>query len=143
MDRVRLGVLGAGNIAAMNVRGYLEDPRCDVVAVCDSDEEVGRQAVKEWGAESFYPDLADMLADDSIDAVEVLTPTHLHHDHVIAALEAGKHVSVQKPVANTVEDARAMQVSTSTAWVPSGVNSGTLPAMTTRSNRRARARVVR
>ena len=76
MDRVRLGVLGAGNIAAMNVRGYLEDPRCDVVAVCDTDEEVGRQAVKEWGAETFYPDLSDMLADDSIDAVEELAPDH-------------------------------------------------------------------
>ena len=50
MEKVRFGVLGAGNIAAMNVRGYLEDPRCDVVAVCDTDEEVGRQAAKEWGA---------------------------------------------------------------------------------------------
>ena len=59
MDRVRLGVLGAGNIAAMNVRGYLEDPRCDIVAVCDTDEEIGRQAAKEWGAESSYADLAD------------------------------------------------------------------------------------
>ncbi len=108
MDKVRLGVLGAGNIAAMNVRGYLEDPRCDIVAVCDTDEEIGRQAAKEWGAESSYADLDDMLADDSIDAVEVLTPTHLHHDHVIAALEAGKHVSVQKPVANSVEDALEM-----------------------------------
>ena len=109
MDKVRLGVLGAGNIAAMNVRGYLEDPRCDIVAVCDTDEEIGRQAAKEWGAESYYADLADLLADDSIDAVEVLTPTHLHHDHVIAALEAGKHVSVQKPVANSVEDALEME----------------------------------
>ena len=109
MDKVRLGVLGAGNIAAMNVRGYVEDPRCDVVAVCDTDEEVGRQAAKEWGAEHFYADLADLLADDSVDAVEVLTPTHLHHDHVIAALEAGKHVSVQKPVANSVDDALEME----------------------------------
>ena len=108
MDKVRLGVLGAGNIAAMNVRGYLEDPRCDIVAVCDTDEEIGRQAAKEWGAESSYTDLADLLADDSVDAVEVLTPTHMHHDHVIAALEAGKHVSVQKPVANSVEDALEM-----------------------------------
>ena len=109
MDKVRLGVLGAGNIAAMNVRGYLEDPRCDIVAVCDTDEEVGRQAAKEWGAESFYAELPDLLADDSIDAVEILTPTHMHHDHVIAALEAGKHVSVQKPVANSVEDALEME----------------------------------
>jgi predicted dehydrogenase len=109
MERVRLAVLGACNIAAMNVRGYLEDPRCDVVAVCDTDEEVGRQAVKEWGAETFYPELSAMLADDSIDAIEVLTPTHLHHDHVMAALEAGKHVSVQKPVANSVEEALEME----------------------------------
>jgi predicted dehydrogenase len=108
MERVRLGVVGAGNIAAMNVKGYLEDPRCDVVAVCDTDEGIGRQAAEDWGAASFYGDLDDLLADDSIDAVEILTPTFLHHDHVIAALEAGKHVSVQKPIANSVEDGLAM-----------------------------------
>ena len=44
MGRVRLGVLGAGNIAALSVRGYLEDPRCDLVAVCDTDEDAGRRA---------------------------------------------------------------------------------------------------
>ena len=109
MERVRLGVVGAGNIAVMNVRGYLEDPRCDVVAVCDTDETVGRQAARDWGDATYYEDLAAMLADDSIDAVEILTPTHLHHDHVIAALEAGKHVSVQKPIANSVDDGLAME----------------------------------
>jgi predicted dehydrogenase len=110
VDKVKLGVLGAGNIAAMNVKGYLLDPRCEVAAVCDSDEAVGQQAAKDWGAASYYSELDEMLKDESLDAIEVLTPTHLHHDHVIAALEAGKHVSVQKPVANTVEDARAMGV---------------------------------
>ena len=69
MERVRLGILGTGNIAAMNVRGYLEDPRCDVVAVCDTDEAVGRRATEEWGARSFYRDVDDLLADESIDAV--------------------------------------------------------------------------
>ena len=109
MERVRLGVVGAGNIAVMNVRGYLEDRRCDVVAVCDTDEAVGRQAAMDWGDATYYADLGQMLADDSIDAVEILTPTHLHHDHVIAALEAGKHVSVQKPIANSVDDGLAME----------------------------------
>jgi predicted dehydrogenase len=109
VDRVRLGVVGAGNIAAMNVRGYVEDPRCDVVAVCDTDEAVGRAAAADWGAPAYYRNLDDLLADDTVDAVEILTPTHLHHDHVIAALDAGKHVSVQKPVANSVDDALAMQ----------------------------------
>ena len=107
MEKVRLGVLGAGNIAAMNVKGYLLDPRCDVAAVCDTDEVIGRQAAADWGA-TFFADLDQMLADPSLDAIEILTPTHLHHDHVIAALEAGKHVSVQKPAANTIEDALAM-----------------------------------
>lgn len=116
-DKIRLGVLGAGNIAVMNVQGYLGDPRCEIAAVCDLDEAIGRAAAEEWSAASvggggvatYYSDLDAMLADSSIDAVEILTPTHLHHDHVIAALEAGKHVSVQKPVSNTVEEARAMQ----------------------------------
>jgi predicted dehydrogenase len=108
MDKIRVGILGAGNIAATNVKGYLEDPRCEVAAVCDANEEVGRRAAADWGA-TYYADLDAMLRDDSLDAVEVLTPTHLHHDHVIAALEAGKHVSVQKPVANTIDDGRAMQ----------------------------------
>jgi predicted dehydrogenase len=109
MERVRLGVVGAGNIAVMNVRGYLEDPRCNVVAVCDTDEAIGRQAAKDWGGATYYADLTRMLADDSIDAVEILTPTFLHRDHVIEALEAGKHVSVQKPIANSVEDGLAME----------------------------------
>ena len=107
MEKVRLGVLGAGNIAAMNVKGYLLDPRCEVAAVCDTDEAVGRRAAAEWGA-TFHPDLDQMLDDPSLDAIEILTPTHLHHDHVLAALAAGKHVSVQKPAANTIEDALAM-----------------------------------
>jgi predicted dehydrogenase len=92
----------------MNVKGYLLDPRCEVAAVCDSDEAVGRQAAADWGAASFYPDFDAMLEDSSLDAIEILTPTHLHHAHVLAALRAGKHVSVQKPVANTIEEAREM-----------------------------------
>ncbi len=107
-DRVRLGVVGAGNIAAMNVAGYLDHDCCDVVAVCDPVEDRARAAAAAWGATAVHTDLAALLADDSLDAVEILTPTHLHHDHVLAALAAGKHVSVQKPIANTVEEARAM-----------------------------------
>jgi predicted dehydrogenase len=102
---VRLGVIGAGNIADMNVAGYLEHPQCDVVAVCDVDEVVATSAAQRWGVPRVYTELDKLLADDEIDAVEVLTPTHLHHAHVSAALSAGKHVSVQKPITNTVDEA--------------------------------------
>jgi len=55
-----------------------------------------------------YAQVDELLADDDIDAVEILSPTPLHAEHTIAALTAGKHVSVQKPIANTVADARRM-----------------------------------
>ncbi|MHB8319408.1 MAG: Gfo/Idh/MocA family protein [Acidimicrobiales bacterium] len=108
MEKVRLGVIGAGNIADLNVAGYLEHPKCDVLAVCDVNQDVAQDAAKKWNVPKVYTRIDDILADDEIDAVEVLTPTHLHHDHVIAALRAGKHVSVQKPVANSISDAREM-----------------------------------
>ena len=108
LDRVRLGVVGIGNIAAMNVRGYLDHDRCDVVALCDPRVDHARQKADEWGVPTVYGELDQLLADDSIDAVEILTPTHLHHAHVLAALAAGKHVSVQKPIANSVDQGREM-----------------------------------
>jgi predicted dehydrogenase len=109
MERVRLGILGAGNIADMNVGGYLDHPDCDVLAVCDVNAEVAKQAAERWGVPKIYTDMDDLLSDPDIDAVEVLTPTHLHHQHVLDTLSAGKHVSVQKPVANTIEEAREME----------------------------------
>lgn len=106
----RIGIVGAGNIASLNVAGYLEDARCDVVAVCDPKEGRAAAAASAWGAPAAYTDLDAMLADPDVDAVEILTPTNLHHDHVLAALAAGKHVSCQKPLANSVTQARAMAV---------------------------------
>jgi predicted dehydrogenase len=108
MDRVRLGVVGTGNIAQLNVPGYLAHPRCDVVAVCDPNVERANAAAARWDVPKIYTDLADLLADDEVDAVEILTPTYLHHDHVIAAARAGKHISCQKPMANSVREAREM-----------------------------------
>jgi predicted dehydrogenase len=83
VDKVRLGVLGAGNIAAMNVKGYLLDPRCEVAAVCDTDEAVGPTGGGGLGGGVLLsPTSTQMLDDPSLDAIEILTPTHLHHDHV-------------------------------------------------------------
>ncbi|HEX4819075.1 MAG TPA: Gfo/Idh/MocA family oxidoreductase, partial [Acidimicrobiales bacterium] len=108
MDRVRLGIVGAGNIAQLNVPGYVEHEACDVIAVCDPHEGRAREAADRWNIDRVYADLDDLLADGDIDAVEILTPTHLHHAHVIAAARAGKHVSCQKPMANSVRQGREM-----------------------------------
>ncbi|HTL85662.1 MAG TPA: Gfo/Idh/MocA family oxidoreductase [Acidimicrobiia bacterium] len=107
-DRIRIGIIGAGNIATLNVPGYLAHEQCDVVALCDPRGEVLGRRMSEWNIGRGYADVEKLLADDDIDAVEILSPTPLHAAHTIAALEAGKHVSVQKPIANTVSEARRM-----------------------------------
>ena len=117
MDRVRLGVVGVGNIATLNVPGYLEHERCDVVALCDPRADVLDHRAKEWDITKTYTDLDALLADDEIDAVEILSPTHLHKDHVIAAARAGKHISCQKPMANSVADCREMLAAAEAAGV--------------------------
>jgi predicted dehydrogenase len=107
-DRLRLAVVGCGNIADLNVAGYLAHDRCDVVAVCDVDPELATRAAARWGVARVETDLEAVLADPQVDAVEILTPTHLHAEHVAAALRADKHVSVQKPITTTVAEARAL-----------------------------------
>jgi predicted dehydrogenase len=108
MDRVRIAIVGAGNIAPLNAAGYLEHPECDVVAICDPREERARALADRWDVPKVHTDLDALLADPDVDAVEILTPTHLHKEHVLAAIDAGKHVSCQKPIANTVADGLEM-----------------------------------
>src|SRR5579862_1791538 len=108
MEKVRLGIVGVGNISQLNVPGYLEHPNCDVVALCDPKVERAQELAGKWQVPSVYGTLDDLLADDSIDAVEILSPTFLHAEHVLAAAAAGKHISCQKPIANSVEEARRM-----------------------------------
>jgi predicted dehydrogenase len=74
-----------------------------VAAVCDLDPAVREDRSREWGCRA-YEHLDDLLADDRVDAVEILTPHHLHAEQAIAALGAGKHVSLQKPPTLTLEE---------------------------------------
>ena len=105
MDTLRLGVIGCGTIASLNVPGYLKHDRCDVVALCDVVPERARKRAAEWGIEpKIYARYEDLLEDDQVHAVELLTPSHLHARQVVAALDAGKHVSCQKPVCNTLAE---------------------------------------
>ena len=103
-ERIRLGFVGCGRIADLQCLGYLEHERAEIVAVCDLNEAIARQRAAQWGAPRVYTDLEKLLADPDIDAVEILTPHHRHAEHAIAALEAGKHVSLQKPPTRTLEE---------------------------------------
>jgi predicted dehydrogenase len=106
MDKVRLAIVGCGNICQLNAPGYLAHPRCDVVALCDADPARAQRRARDWSiSPKIYADFAHVLDDASVDAVELLTPTYLHADQIVAALDAGKHVSCQKPIAISVAEA--------------------------------------
>lgn len=105
MDKIRLAIVGCGTISRLNVPGYLEHPGCDVVALCDPQPERAEQRARDWGiTPRVYTDYAQVLDDAEIDAVELLTPTDLHPQQIIAGLEAGKHVSCQKPIAANIAE---------------------------------------
>ena len=116
MDRLRLALVGCGNIIQLNAPGYLEHPRCDVVALCDPVRERAELRARQWGiAPRIYTDYAQVLADGGVDAVELLTPTYLHAEQIVAGLAAGKHVSCQKPLAISVAEADRIAAAVSTA----------------------------
>ena len=105
MDRLRLAVVGCGTISKLNVPGYLQDDRCEVTALCDPMPERAETRAREWGIDPrIYTRYEDVLNDSNVDAVELLTPTHLHPAQIVAGLDAGKHVSCQKPISKTVTE---------------------------------------
>lgn len=103
-DPIGIALLGCGRIADLQVLGYLAHPHCRLVAVCDLDADLAQARARTWGADRWYDDPEALLADPEVDAVDILTPHHLHAEHARAALEAGKHVSLQKPPARTLEE---------------------------------------
>jgi len=106
MDKVRVAIVGCGNICQLNAPGYLQHSRCDVVALCDIDRGRAERRAREWGiTPRIFTDYAVVLNDSGVDAVELLTPTYLHVEQIVAALAAGKHVSCQKPISVSVAEA--------------------------------------
>ncbi|HZO88606.1 MAG TPA: Gfo/Idh/MocA family oxidoreductase [Chthonomonadaceae bacterium] len=106
MGKIGIGVLGGGGDAGEgHIRGYQEDPRAEVIAIWDVDEEKGRTRAQQLGVPVFCRTLEELLAREDIQAVSICTPDHLHGEHAHAALRAGKHVLCEKPMCTTRKDA--------------------------------------
>ncbi len=103
-DSIGVGFLGCGRIADLQCLGYLDHPHARIAAVCDLDAELAHRRAAEWGAARVHSDVDALLADPDVDLVEILTPHDRHEEHAIAALEAGKHVSLQKPPTRSLEE---------------------------------------
>jgi predicted dehydrogenase len=105
---IRVGLVGCGRISDLHELGYRGREDARIVAVCDRVKRRAREKARAWGVERVYTDYQKLLADPEIDLVELLVPHHLHAQMTVAACLAGKHVSVQKPMARTVTEADQM-----------------------------------
>ena len=106
MNNVRWLLVGAGAIAGKRVASAIaETGNCELVGVCDVAEESARELAGEYGAPGVFSDVDEAIARSDFDAVYVATPVFLHVPIAIKALEAGKHVLVEKPLGISAEDA--------------------------------------
>jgi predicted dehydrogenase len=96
MRKLGLGVLGLGEGRSIISAG-IESPLWNVVCLCDVDEALCRQRCAEFGLSAFTTAYDEMLANPAVDVVGIYTPDHLHAEHTIKALKAGKHVICTKP----------------------------------------------
>ncbi len=112
-DRIHFGVIGCNGMGWSNMRSLLEIPEVGCVALCDVDQNVLERRKKDvidlqGTAPRLYVDYRKMLEDTSIDAVVIGTPDHWHCKMFVDALSAGKHVYVEKPIANSIEECEIM-----------------------------------
>jgi len=108
---VKVGIIGCGGIAnGKHMTSLAKIAEVKMVAFCDIIEERAEKAAKDFGMEDakVYADYKELLKDSSIDVVHVCTPNRSHGFISIDAMEAGKHVMCEKPMAKTYEDAKAM-----------------------------------
>src|SRR4029453_775996 len=115
MTSLRVAMIGYGFMGAAHSQGWRTSPRVfDLPADAEMAVIVGRdaaavaKAASKWGWAESATDWREVIARDDIDVVDIVTPGDSHAEIAIAALDAGKHVLCEKPLANTVAEAEAM-----------------------------------
>jgi len=106
-DPVRIGLIGAGavvQVAHMPVLKRLKS--VELAAICDTDLPKARALASRFGIPDVFDDIEDLLGHERVDALLIATPNHLHESHILAALAAGCHVLVEKPLALTAAAAQ-------------------------------------
>ena len=109
MEKIKVGIIGVGGISAAHIKAYQANPRVELYAFCDIREDRLKEMAEQYGVTRTFTDKDEMLKLKELDAVSVCTWNSQHAPCVIAALNAGKHVLCEKPMATSVAEAKAMQ----------------------------------
>lgn len=108
---IRIGLIGCGGIMGAHLPGWKAvEGRAEVTAACDIVEERAQKRAGELGGKGkVYTDWKRMLADNSVDAVDVALPHKLHRDAIVNAAEAGKHILTEKPLCTSLQEAKDIE----------------------------------
>lgn len=104
MKKIGVGVIGAGGWGELHLETYAYDKRVELAAVCDTNKERAQKVAQKYGIGRFYTDFNQLLNDEKIKAVSIVTPDFSHTEIAIGAIRAGKDVLIEKPMATSVED---------------------------------------
>ncbi|MFW6438066.1 MAG: Gfo/Idh/MocA family protein, partial [Armatimonadota bacterium] len=110
-DKLRVGIIGTGGIArGQHIPAWMALEDAEIVAICDIDPlaAAAGQTLTEVDREHTWEDYEEMLEKEDLDVVDVCTPNCVHMPPTVAALEAGCHVFVEKPVATSADEVRQM-----------------------------------
>lgn len=107
-NKLRIGLIGAGWPSWQHMKGYQKIDEVELVSLSDINDERLNQVADEYGVPKRYVSYQEMLEKENLDAVSVCTPNALHSEMSIACMEAGAHVLCEKPMAATVNQARAI-----------------------------------
>jgi predicted dehydrogenase len=105
---LKVGVVGVGGIARIHMPGWELSPHAEVVVGCDTDEQILSQWGEKFGVKRLTTHYDDLINDPDIDIIDVCTPSRYHMPLTVAALDAGKHVICEKPLAPTPDEVRQM-----------------------------------
>jgi UDP-N-acetylglucosamine 3-dehydrogenase len=106
MTEIGVGVIGVGSFGELHIQAYKALSDVEVVAISDVRESRLREISSKYGIPHMYRDARELCARNDIEAVSVVTPETLHLEPVLAAVQAKKHVLLEKPIATTLDDAR-------------------------------------
>lgn len=108
MSSLKVGIIGVGGIAGTHMPGWEESPHTEVIAGSDISQEMLDRWSSKWNIATTTTSAADLINDPNIDIIDICTPNSYHTALTIAALEAGKHVICEKPLAPTPADVQKM-----------------------------------
>jgi predicted dehydrogenase len=106
-EELRVGLIGCGDYGQVHARVYASDPRTRLEALWSPTESRRQENARRFGCRAVS-DWREIVEDPGLDCVSVATPDYAHAEYAAAALRAGKHVLLEKPMATTVEDCRTI-----------------------------------